>query len=278
MDFAGLIDEHRPDFVINAAAMTPAADVDGGIVARTIDVNVVSTVALLEAARTGGVRRFFQPSSTSVYGTAVHGSRPLLETDSARPDDIYSVSKYAAESIALRFASVTGLDVVVGRISALFGRWERNTGVRERLSPQRQILELAASGRQIVVDRRACRDWTPAEDVAEAIIALLNLGGPTYRLYNLSCGFCWPLELWLMALSEIWDGLSWRFAEPGEASNLVYHDTLDRVRQPLDITRLRAEGLCDGVPPLTARIEVYARHAILRPDPYTPLAPAIGAR
>jgi nucleoside-diphosphate-sugar epimerase len=258
VDLAALLAEHRPGFVITAAAITPGPGADGLLTARTIDVNVAATYALLETARAAGVRRFFQPSSMAVYGAGVHGARPLRETDPARSDDLYSISKYAAERIALRCASLTGFDVRVGRIAALFGPWERETGVRDRLSPHLQLLRLAASGREVVVDRRARRDWTPAEDVAAAIVGLLALPDPKYRLYNLGCGTCWPFEHWPMALAAVRPDFAWRFAEPGETGSLVYHDSLETPRQPLDITRLREAGLDRGLPSLADRLTHYA--------------------
>jgi len=59
-----------------------------------IDVNVASTVRLLEYARQAGAECFVAASTGGVYG---YGSAPFAETDPINPPDFYSASRYASE-------------------------------------------------------------------------------------------------------------------------------------------------------------------------------------
>ncbi len=83
----------RPDAIIHLATVyavqeTPAA------VRDMIDVNVLGTLNLLEAARMAGAARFINTSSCFVYKDQ---QRPLRESDELRPKGIYGLSKICAE-------------------------------------------------------------------------------------------------------------------------------------------------------------------------------------
>jgi nucleoside-diphosphate-sugar epimerase len=85
------------------------------------EVNARGTEKLLEASVSTGVKRFVHGSTIGVYGSAVEGE--LDETSPAKPDNIYGVTKYEGEKLAL---SLSGkLSVVVVRISETYGPGDR---------------------------------------------------------------------------------------------------------------------------------------------------------
>lgn len=82
-------------------------------------VNVDGTRALLEAARSAGVRRVVHCSTGGVHG---HIARPPATEDAPfNPGDIYQASKLEAEQAARRYGDETGLDVVVARPIGIYG-------------------------------------------------------------------------------------------------------------------------------------------------------------
>jgi nucleoside-diphosphate-sugar epimerase len=86
------------------------------------DVNVGGTERLLEAAATGGVRRFVHTSTVGVHG---HVERPPAdETAPMAPGDIYQATKAEAEKLALEFHRRRGLPVAVVRPGAIYGPGE----------------------------------------------------------------------------------------------------------------------------------------------------------
>src|SRR6185295_19202641 len=128
-----------------------------------------------EMAARHGVQRVVYPSSGSVYGANAFGPEPLDEVATPpMPESIYAISKLAAERSALRFRTIAGLDVIAARLGTVFGPWERDTGVRETLSPQWQVMRLLDQGREVILPTPGRRDWIYARDVAAAILTLLD--------------------------------------------------------------------------------------------------------
>ena len=79
--------------------------------------NVDKTLALAEAARRGGARRFVFLSSVKVNGEESR-AHPFNRSDLPAPEDAYARSKAGAEAA---LATVTGLDTVVVRSPLVYG-------------------------------------------------------------------------------------------------------------------------------------------------------------
>lgn len=88
-----------------------AADPAGGI-----KNNIRATSELAFAARTVGVPRLLFASTIAVYGTERDHGRPYAESDRAIPDDIYGITKEAAEHVWTMHAGGTAL-----RLSNVYG-------------------------------------------------------------------------------------------------------------------------------------------------------------
>jgi UDP-glucuronate 4-epimerase len=219
----------RPDRVVPAAALTPGAAQERERAGRTLAVNVLAVAGVLEAAARHGVSRVVYPSSASVYGANAFGPGLLDETATPPlPESVYAVTKFAGERLALRYRHLAGLDVVAARVGTVFGPWERDTGVRETLSPHWQILRLAAAGREIVLPGPGERDWVYARDIAAAILALLDRRGPEPPVVNLGPGSAWPMTAWCAGLAARRPGTRWRLAADPAEANVDYWTARDR--------------------------------------------------
>ena len=221
--------------IVHAAVITADAARERRDAAGIVSVNIDGTVNVLEAAGDNGVERFVYLSSASVYGANALAADVLSEATTAPlPETLYAVTKYAAEGIARRYATVFGLSVIAARLSAVFGRWEYDTGLRDTLSPPYRLARMAERGETAVLADAGERDWIYAPDVAAGIIALMDADEARHDVYNVGTGKTWNLLEWCERLSAAWPDFSWRLASHGDAGASVDPGR----RSPLAIERI----------------------------------------
>lgn len=80
--------------------------------------NYLSTLNLLVPAIKHGLRRFVFTSTASIYGSQ---TPPFTEEMIPRPEDLYSVSKYASEEAIKILAKVYGFEWVITRLHNCYG-------------------------------------------------------------------------------------------------------------------------------------------------------------
>jgi UDP-glucose 4-epimerase len=226
------------DAVVHGAAITSDATREAHEPRRVLEVNLMGFLKVLEAARAAGVRRVVNLSSAGAYGAAGFGDASLDEaTTPPDPRSLYGLTKFASERVGARLAELWGLDVRSLRLSAVFGPWERATGVRDTLSPPFQVAEALLAGKPALLERHDVRDWLYAPDVAAAVHALLVHPAPRFDLYNVSLGDTYDLCDWGERLATALGGGEVRLAEPGETPNVRSHGAVSR--QPMRTERLR---------------------------------------
>jgi len=231
---------HGIDRVVHAAAVTAGPARERGDPAGIVAVNLGGTLAVLEAARRHGVKRLIYTSSSTVYGENSYEDDWLDEGRTLPvPESLYGITKYAAERTALRYRTLHGLDILAVRLSAVFGPWERDTGVRDTLSPMLQATLAARRGAAAVLLREGPRDWVYARDVARAVATLLTMPTPPAQaqaLYNVGPGTVWSVADWCRKLAQRYPGFRWRVGEP---FTVDLHGPRDR--SPLAVARLVAD-------------------------------------
>ncbi|MEM9903261.1 MAG: NAD(P)-dependent oxidoreductase [Pseudomonadota bacterium] len=226
--------------MVYGAAVTASFARDRDAPERTIAVNLDGFLQALRAAQGAGLRRVINLSSAGAYGAAAfRGTGPLREDDPVDPQNIYGITKFASERLAGRMAEVWGIDTISLRLSGVFGRWERRTGVRDTPSPQFQIVEALRAHQPALIERTDARDWIYAPDVARVVARLLDSPKLAHRLYNVSTGMTWSVLDWGQAMAQTIPGGVCRLAAPGETANVALHAKADR--RPLDISRAQAE-------------------------------------
>lgn len=234
-----LMRDARIDALWHGAAITAGPERELRDAATIIEVNTLAVVGALQAASRAGVQRFVYPSSSAVYGeTAFEGDGPVGEEEILRPSALYGITKVAAEQAVLHLGRRLGMTVCAGRINAVFGPWERDTGLRDTLSPHLQMAGLARDGREAVLAHHADRDWVYAPDVAQAFVIMLEAANPPAVAANITPGMLWPLELMATALTQSKPNFRWRYAVAGEATNLRYGGPIDRPRRALSRARV----------------------------------------
>jgi nucleoside-diphosphate-sugar epimerase len=204
--------QYRIDQVIHMSAITAGPERDASEPKRIAEVNLIGTLNVLQQARNSGVERFVHASTGALYGAAGIGVSEPLDEERHRPvpESMYGITKYAAERSCLRLAALWGLDVRIGRLAMAFGRWEHESGVRDRLSPPTVIARLALAGGEAVFPPLGATDYIYGPDVAGALIALLDAEAPSHRLYHLGTGAAWALPQWCGLLEKRFPKFRWR--------------------------------------------------------------------
>jgi len=236
---AGAMAAHGVERLIHTAAITAGFEREQATPAKVFEVNLMGTIAAIQAARDNGVKKIVSFSSSSVYGSGADDVEIVEEaTTWPRMGTTYAISKYAAERTAIRLGELWDLDVSLLRPGAVYGPFERDTGARDTLSAVLQVTRMARAGTPVVLPRRAMADWVYGPDVAGAAIALLDATGLGGRVYNIACGpdKRFTLEAWCHKLKTQFPGFTARLAEPGETGNVELYG--DRERPPLSVRAL----------------------------------------
>ena len=256
---AGLFRDRRIDRVFPFAAITAGPAREAAMPALVVEVNLSGVIATLAAARDAGtVRRVVLPSSAAVYGETAYELPELCETSPCVPISLYGVTKYAVERAGLRLAGAWGLDAIAARIGATFGPWERDTGLRDMLTPHRAIGAAARRGEAAVLPPvLPAYDWVYVRDLAAGLIALLDAPAPVHRVFNLASGIDWAPHAAACydAMATVLPGFRWRHAGPHEPATIAFPET--RPRGVMNITRVKALGWQPRMAPAAA----YADYA-----------------
>src|SRR5579871_225341 len=180
-DGAAMLDlmrRHRIEAVLNFAA---ESHVDRSIMSASpfLHSNVEGTLALLEAARAAGVRRFLQVSTDEVYGS-LGPTGAFEETTPLAPRSPYSASKAAADHFVMAFHHTHGMDTVITRCSNNYGPFQ----FPEKLIPLMILNAFDGLPLPVYGDGLYVRDWIHVEDHCEAIDLVLRRGvaGAVYNV------------------------------------------------------------------------------------------------
>lgn len=184
--------------VIDALFLKHAGRIDGvihiasiaGVPAFTerprhfLDLNIMGTVNVLDAARTNGVKKFTYISSGAVYGTR---EGPMKESDCPTPSDLYGASKLAGEELTLKFGDTYGMETVCTRVYFVYGPGRRPDPMfpiyRWAFGPLDGVTGLTNdSGADQLLD------FTHVFDTAQGIVKAYRALPTKNRIYNVTSG------------------------------------------------------------------------------------------
>ncbi|MFA7254788.1 MAG: SDR family oxidoreductase [Candidatus Omnitrophota bacterium] len=131
--------------------------------------NVSGTVAVLEASRLSGVKRFLYTASSSCYGIAK--VYPTPETAAISPEYPYALTKNLGEQCALHWGQLYKLPVVSLRLFNVYGPRARTSGTYGAVFGVFLAQKLHGKPLTIVGDGTQTRDFTYVTDVVSAFIA-----------------------------------------------------------------------------------------------------------
>ena len=178
-----VFERERPEVVCHLAAK---ANVRESIVAPILyaEVNVIGSLAVLEAARQTGVRKVIYAST----GGAVYGEPRYLPVDEdhpIQPLDPYGASKHHVEHYLGIYANLHGLDYTILRFPNVYGPRQDPYGEAGVVAIWTAAM-LEGRQPQIYGDGEQERDFVYAGDIARAVV--LSLQAADGETLNLGSG------------------------------------------------------------------------------------------
>ena len=195
---SGIFAAVKPELVFHLAAQI---DVRHSVADPADDarINVLGTIAVLEAARAAGARRLVNSST----GGALYGDADVIPTPEdhpIRPLAPYGQSKYSAEGYCELYTRLHGFSTVSLRYGNVYGP-------RQDVHGEAGVVAIfcgcAVDGRRPTVfgDGQQTRDWVEVSDVARA--NLLAADGTITGPVNIGTGRETSVLDLLEALSEV---------------------------------------------------------------------------
>jgi UDP-glucose 4-epimerase len=180
------------DVVVHLAALLHVVNPPPGHDRLYRQINAEGTQAVAEAAAAAGAHRLVLASTTAVYGPT--GEREASEDTAPAPDSWYAESKLEAERAARAVGRRTGLEVVVLRLSAVYGPRVRGN--------YRRLLRAMARGRFVSIGPgRNRRSLVADQDAAQAFVLAARHPAAAGQTFNVADGPAHTVEEILGAMA-----------------------------------------------------------------------------
>src|SRR5215475_7073148 len=186
-----VIKRHRVTHIVHAAGFVGAVSASNP--ALSIQVNVMGTVNVLEAARSFDIKRVVYTSAKGVYGPILgdYGPphyKPMPEDMPKDPQRIYDIAKLAAEQTVIYYANNMGLDTAVLRFSTTYGPGK--TARHGKMGVTSQIVEAPFNGEPFhhPYGAEAKDDFIYNKDSALGIYLATVADKVPSRVYNIGSG------------------------------------------------------------------------------------------
>ncbi|AXK81507.1 NAD(P)-dependent oxidoreductase [Pseudolabrys taiwanensis] len=187
----GVIKEHKVSHIVHAAAFVGA--VSAANPALSIQVNVMGTVNVLEAARLFDVKRVVFTSAKGIYGPVLgeYGPphyKPMPEDMPKNPQRIYDSAKLMAEQTTLYYANSFGVDAAIVRFATTYGPGK--TARHGKMGVTSQIVENPFHGLPFIhpYGAEAKDDFIYNKDSALGIYLATVAEKVPSRVYNIGSG------------------------------------------------------------------------------------------
>lgn len=202
-----------------------------------IQVNIIGTCNVLEAARALGLGRIVVTSSNVLshhLAGGCDGGDLMKEDPFPRPATFYAATKQAVEALGLNYARWCGVDFVAVRYGAAAGPW-RGRGGGGPSNIFRAVVEGALRGEEASVPPGAM-DWVYSKDAAAGAVLALNAGHLESRVFNVAMGRLYTGEEMAGAVREVIPGARIRVETPPGTAVSV-----QPMAGAVDLSRSRAE-------------------------------------
>ena len=241
LSLAGILREHAITQVVHMAAnpmLTIGAQKNP---IGSIELNIMGTANVLEAARVFKLKRVVVASS-NVLNHHIQGGEgggdAMDEEAFPRPISIYASCKQAIESLGLNYARWFGVDFAAVRYGAVAGPWSGAGGG----GPSNVFLTLirhVMRGEEGVVPAAAL-EWVYSKDAAAGTVLALKAESLKDRVFNLTMGTLTSPEDLMLAVKAVFPEARLRIGKPSNGSpalsNMTRPSGLKRAREQLGYT------------------------------------------
>ena len=194
-----------------------------------LQINVVGTINVAEAARLGGVRRFVHVSTNGVYNRRIEHTGPITEEHPRGGGGAYASSKTANEVLLEAYAQQYEFELLMVRPAAVFGYGHYVAGSSAGMRVH-ALVEGGVNGTAVHVPAAQAgpAEYVYAKDVGRMIDRLATIAMPSQTVFNAGTGLVSTFEEIASAAREAMPGLRVDM-EPSQAAS----------PQPLAISRAR---------------------------------------
>jgi nucleoside-diphosphate-sugar epimerase len=203
-----------------------------------INLNIMGTVNVLEAARITSLKRVVV-SSSSVLNHYMEGGADGgafgREEAFPRPTTFYAATKQAVESLGLNYAKWCGIEFAGLRYGAVFGPWS-GAGGGGPSNVIREAIKNALAGKEALVPPGAM-EWVYSKDAARGTVMALDAKDLGSGVFNITMGALTTPSEMAAAIGEAVPGAKCKFETPAgtgmSLANRAEHAELARAKQHL---------------------------------------------
>lgn len=234
-----VIKRENVEGIIHFAAIVGASAL--AVPLDTLQVNIIGSANMLEAARLMGLKRVILCSSSAVMGAPEDIVTPRKEEDYCFPLlGTYAVSKLACEQMTYSYRELYKVDAICLRPRNVFGPgMERLPAERVGPRPEVVLFNEAIAGQDIHYDSGGdwTMEWTYVKDFAKGVVQAYNCSAPRHYVYNISFGKVRSLFQFCDVLRKVFPGLTIEIG-PGPWAGSF---RVGKHKPPQDITRARED-------------------------------------
>lgn len=169
-----LVETHKPDTIFHLAAHI---DVRRSIEEPILDaeINILGTIAVLQAARAGNVRKLVYASSIGSYGHPQDGHTPLDETCEDPALSPYGVSKRAAIDYLISYQQLHGISWTALTLANVYGPGQSTSGEGGVIAT---FIGAMLNNKPCIIfgDGEQTRDFVYVDDVVDAFYRAMTHG------------------------------------------------------------------------------------------------------
>lgn len=206
-----------------------------------IQLNIMGTVNVIEAARAFGIKRVVVSSSNVLNHFLAGGDGSgdeMRESGFPRPSTFYSATKQTIESLGLNYARWCGMEFAAMRYGAVFGPWG-GAGGGGPSNVMRSAVQAALDGGESVLPAGAM-EWVYSKDAGLGTVKALDarsLGDPAKGegVFNITMGSLSTPEATAQALQAAVPGAKVRIETPAAAAV-----ALPDMKRVSDLSRAKA--------------------------------------
>lgn len=186
-----VIEKSKPDYLINLAAIS-SVGLSWSIPAKTMEVNVVGTLNILEA-----VKKQCQNCKVLLIGSSEEYKAkdvPLKEEDELNANNPYGISKIAQEEFAKLYREENKMNIICTRSFNHIGVGQLDRYVIPSFCKQvAEIDKTGKAGKIYVGNLSAYRDLSDVHDIVKVYKALLE-NETEEMIYNVGSGNTYKIE------------------------------------------------------------------------------------
>jgi nucleoside-diphosphate-sugar epimerase len=238
LSLAGILREHAITEIVHLAAnpmLTIGAQKDP---ISAIELNIMGTAKVLEAARVFKLKRVVVASS-NVLSHHIQGGEgggdAMDEEAFPRPVSIYASCKQAIESIGLNYARWFAVDFAAVRYGAVAGPWG-GAGGGGPSNVFSTLIKHSLQGEEAVVPAAAL-EWVYSKDAAAGTVLALHAKLDASRVFNITMGCLTTPEELGNAVKTALPAARLRVAKPADGTpalqNMTRASSLKRSREIL---------------------------------------------